>query len=145
MKKLILFSFFILVAAGLRAEITFSDLSFDAALEQAKKTKKVVMVDYYTDWCGWCKVLDKKTYTDANVGKYANSDFVSLKINAEKGEGIALAKKSKVQGFPTIVFYNENGEEVHRVVGYQEADKFLQSMKIAAANSETSLKRKATN
>lgn len=145
MKKLILFSVFMLAVSALRAEITFSDLSFDAAIEQAKKTKKVVMVDYYTDWCGWCKVLDKKTYTDAEVSKYANSDFVSLKVNAEKGEGVALSKKSKVQGFPTIVFYNENGEEVHRVVGYQEADKFLQSMKIAAANSETSLKRKATN
>lgn len=142
MKKLLLFLVLSLSVQTLRAEVTFSDLSFDAAIAQAKKAKRVVMVDYYTDWCGWCKVLDKKTYSDANVGKYATSDFVSLKINAEKGEGIALAKKSKVQGFPTIVFYNGDGEEVHRVVGYQEAEKFLQSMKIAVSNSEASLKRK---
>lgn len=145
MKKLFLLVTVLFFGVGLRAEVVFSELSFDDAVKQAKKDKKVIMVDYYTDWCGWCKVLDKKTYSDVAVGEYAKTSFVSLKINAEKGEGISLSKKHKVQGFPTIVFYNENGEEVHRVVGYQEADRFLQSMKIAYQNNETSLKRKATN
>jgi thiol:disulfide interchange protein len=116
---------------GANAEVKFNDLSFSNALKEAKKANKVVMVDFYTDWCGWCKVLDRKTYSDEEVGKFADAKLVSLKINAEKGEGTELTKKHKITGFPTIIFFDADGAEVHRVVGYQEAKAFLASMKIA--------------
>jgi thiol:disulfide interchange protein len=128
-----------------QAEVTFSKASFSEALKLAKEQKKAIMIDYYTDWCGWCKVLDKKTYTDSEVGKYADENFISLKIDAERGEGVELSKRSKIQGFPTIIFYNESGEEIHRVVGYQDAKRFLESMKVAISNHTAIKKKKAAN
>ena len=86
------------------------------------------MVDYYTSWCGWCKRLDRDTYSSDEIGKYADENIVSLKLNAEAGEGIGLAKKSGISGFPTIIFYNADGKEIHRVVGYKPAPGFMQEM-----------------
>lgn len=113
------------------AQVKFADVSFADAQKQAAKEKKLIMVDYYTDWCKWCKVLDQRTYMDRAVGDFANERYVSIKVNAEKGEGIALAKKNGVEGYPTIVFYDSKGKEVERVVGYQDGEKFLRSLKAA--------------
>ena len=137
MKKIVGFFAFILVvslATASFAEVTFVNLSFADALKQAKKENKLVMVDYYTTWCGWCKVLDKKTYSNQAVGEYADANLVSLKIDAEKGEGVELVRKSKIQGYPTIIFYDGDGKEVSRVVGYVEASAFLERMKMAVSN-----------
>ena len=144
MKKNIFAAFviaFVSFAVFANAEVKFNDLSFANAIKEAKKTHKVVMIDFYTDWCGWCKVLDRKTYSDEEVGKFADAKFVSLKINAEKGEGVDLTKKYKIQGFPTIIFFDADGVEVNRVVGYQDAKAFLASMKIATAEK---LEKKAS-
>ena len=91
------------------------------------------MVDFYTDWCGWCKVLDQKTYTDARVIKTTGAGFVAVKVNAEK-EGIALAKKYKVSGFPTILFLNPStGEVVSQVVGYAPPAPFVDELQAAVS------------
>src|SRR5262245_21847496 len=99
MKKIVgLFAFTVLfvVHSASFAEVTFTNISFAEAIKQAKKEKKLVMVDYYTTWCGWCKVLDKKTYSNQAVGEYADANMISLKIDAEKGEGIELTKRSSI-------------------------------------------------
>jgi thioredoxin-related protein len=127
------------------AQVQFVESSFADAQKQAAKEKKLIMVDYYTDWCKWCKVLDQRTYIDREVGKYANEHFVNLKINAEKGEGIALAKKNGVQGYPTIAFYDAKGKEVDRVVGFQDAEKFLRSLKTAKEGGISAILNKLQN
>jgi thioredoxin-related protein len=124
------------------AQVKFDDLSFADAQKQATKEKKLIMVDYYTDWCKWCHVLDQRTYNQFEVGKFANENFVNLKINAEKGEGIALAKKNGVSGYPTIAFYDAKGKEVSRVVGFQDAEKFLRSLKVAKEGGMTTILEK---
>ena len=96
------------------------------------------MVDYYTTWCGWCKRLDRDTYSSDEIGKYADENIISLKLDAEKGEGNTLATKSKISGFPTIIFYNAEGKEIHRVVGYKPAPAFIQEMMKAVDNNEKS-------
>jgi thiol-disulfide isomerase/thioredoxin len=100
--------------------------SLNEAMAQAKKSNKLVMVDFYTDWCGWCKELDKKTYSDARVGKAA-TQLVSVKVNAEK-EGVDAAKKYKVNGFPTILFLAPNGDVAGRIGGYMPPEPFMAEM-----------------
>lgn len=124
------------------AQVKFADLSFADAQKQAAKENKLIMIDYFTDWCKWCHVLDQRTYNQFEVGKYANEHFVNLKINAEKGEGIALAKKNGVTGYPTIAFYDAKGKEVSRVVGFQDAEKFLRSLKVAKEGGMTTILEK---
>src|SRR5579872_2413756 len=122
----------VIVLCGMAsAQVTFDTVSFALAQQKAAAAHKYIMADVYTDWCYWCKVLDKNTYSTKSVGEYANNNYVAIKINAEKGDGVDFAKQFGVRGYPTILFLDEKGKEVDRVVGYQPADKFLASMKTA--------------
>lgn len=96
---------------------------YPSAVKQAKASKKVIMIDFYTDWCGWCKKLDSDTYSNAEVAKLSEQ-FVSVKLNAEK-EGADQAKKYAVRGFPTILFVNAAGQVQGKLVGYLAPKDFI--------------------
>jgi thiol:disulfide interchange protein len=96
------------------------------ALARASGEKKLVMVDFYTDWCRWCKRMDQTTFADANVQR-ALRRVVSVKLNAEK-DGRAAAARFSVDGYPTIVFLNARGGEVGRIPGYLEPGPFLEEL-----------------
>jgi thiol:disulfide interchange protein len=103
--------------------------SMAAALSRASSDHKPVMVDFYTDWCGWCKRLEGTTLTDARVLR-ALDRFVVVKLNAEK-DGRPEADRFGVRGYPTIVFLDATGKEIGRIPGYLEADGFLQELEDA--------------
>ena len=63
------------------------------ALEQAPKTDKKIILDVYTDWCGWCKVMDKKTYANENVARYINDRYYAVKFNAESEKDVTFNGK----------------------------------------------------
>ena len=113
MKQLVMM--ILLVSVGF-AEIHWFDGSFADAQKQAND--KMIMIDFYTDWCVWCKRLDADTYSDKFVVKWADENLISLKIDAEKGEGIELTKKYNATGFPTILFTDSDGNEIDRIVGH---------------------------
>ncbi|HEY3875644.1 MAG TPA: thioredoxin fold domain-containing protein [Candidatus Kapabacteria bacterium] len=127
------------MAISASAEVHFQNLSFEDAKALAVKEHKTVMIDFYTTWCGWCKTLDKNTYTDESVSKLAAEKFIALKIDAEKGEGIALSKQYKVTGYPTILFFDKKGNMIERIGGYQPPGQFLRSMQTAAAGGSKAL------
>jgi len=85
------------------------------------------MVDFYTDWCGWCRRLDETTYSDADVRR-ALGGVVAVKLNAEK-EGRREAARYRVQGYPTILFLSADGKEVGRIGGYLPPRPFLEELK----------------
>jgi thioredoxin-related protein len=120
------------VAGTASAEVHFRDISFDQAKALAAKEHKAIMVDFYTTWCVWCKTLDRNTYSDENVGKIADAKFISVKIDAEKGEGKTLAKTYGISGYPTIMFFDKDGKEIDRVVGYEDASRFARSLENAS-------------
>ena len=96
--------------------------NFQNALEEARVERKFVMVDFYTGWCYWCKVLDAKTYTDQGVCNTAASRLVSVKIDAEAERG--LAAKYGVRAFSTVVFLNPDGSLREQIRGFQPPDAF---------------------
>ncbi len=100
--------------------------SYSDAAAVAKSGNRLIMVDFYTDWCHWCKVLDKETYTDSRVIALSRR-LVPVKINAEK-EGVAQAKKYHITGYPTILFLTADGAVAGKIVGYQAAAAFADSM-----------------
>jgi len=103
--------------------------SYDMALAKAKKDKKLVMVDLYTDWCGWCKKLDKDTYTDKDVEAKLAKDFVAVKLNPEKSADIAkLSQRFGTRGYPHIVFVNTDGNMVSEIGGYLPPKDFLKEL-----------------
>ena len=91
-------------AAPRKPEIPWAK-TYSEAVARARAEKKLVMVDVYTDWCFWCKVLDEKTYPDPTVVKKA-AQFVAVKINAEAEgkDNKDVAERYKIDGFPTILF-----------------------------------------
>jgi len=100
---------------------------YDQALARARDENKPILVDFYTDWCGWCKKLDAETYGNETVAALLNEGFVCLKVDAE--EHVDLAEEYNVVGYPTILFLSPDGEEIGRIVGYEPPDKFLQDAK----------------
>jgi len=125
------------------ADVQFQQITFAEAQTQAQAQHKFIMVDVYTDWCYWCKVLDKQTYSAKDVGDYAGANFISVKINAEKGDGVPFAQTNGVHGYPTIIFFDADGKEVDRVVGYQPAETFLVSLQTARAGGISGLEKSA--
>jgi len=105
--------------------IQFSHGSWDEIMALAKKSNKMIFVDCYTSWCGPCKQLSKEVFPVKEVGAYFNQHFVSVKIDMEKGEGKQLKDDFQVNAFPTMIFFNNEGKESHRIVGYRTTDKLL--------------------
>ncbi|HCA05798.1 thioredoxin family protein [Chryseobacterium sp.] len=147
MKKLAIFSSLFIAAVAFAQGIKFEDNNFAAILAKAKKENKLVFVDAYASWCGPCKLMVKNIFPLQAVGDFYNSHFVNAKIDMEKGEGIGLAKKYNVKAFPTYLFINGDGEEVHRTLGYVEEKDFIQFAKDAEDPNKrlTALKQKFEN
>lgn len=132
MKRLVAVTivFFLTLAAGAFAAVDWEH-NYDTGLEKAKKDKKLVMVDMYTDWCGWCKKLDKDTYSDKDVGNKVAKDFVAVKLNPEKSpKGATLAKQFGTTGFPHIVFVDAAGNKVSDIKGYLPPKEFLKRLEM---------------
>jgi thiol:disulfide interchange protein len=99
------------------------------ALNRAQHENKAVLVDFYADWCVWCRRLDTTTYRDPAVLAYVNSNLVPVKLNVDARDGQALARQYGVDGLPTIVILGANGKEMGRIPGYLPADRFLDAVR----------------
>ncbi len=106
-------------------EIVWLKGTLEEALEQARKENKLVFVDFWTTWCGWCKKLDHDTYTDPKVIAALNEHYVCLSVDAESKIGAPLARKYSVNGYPTLLFLTTDGLVRERVGGYKPPEKFL--------------------
>ena len=139
MKKLLLIVSVLCLSAtlGFSQGITFEEGAWADVVAKAKAEKKPIFVDLYATWCGPCKIMAKNVFTDDAVGKKYNASFVNYKIDAEKGEGLTLAKKYGIKGYPTFIFVDPSSEkEIYRVMGSMppaefnaEADKALEKAK----------------
>lgn len=111
----------------------------EAIALNAKQPRKIIM-DVYTDWCGWCKVLDKKTFSHPYIAKYLNENFYPVKFNAEQVEDVVYmgtTYKNRAQGehsahdfiialtqgklsYPTMIFFDEQSKPLTILPGFQE-------------------------
>lgn len=106
------------LSLGLQAEkIEFRDLSFKEGLAAAAAEGKPVFIDCYTTWCGPCKWMTANIFTEASVAKYYNENYVCLKIDMEKGEGVDIAKKYGIRAYPTLLYLDDKGERLLVSVG----------------------------
>ena len=65
-------------------------MTFEEAVEKSKTEKRKIFIDVFTDWCGWCKVMDKNTFPDSEVAKLLNEKFYPVKLNAEQTNDIVF-------------------------------------------------------
>lgn len=109
--------------------VNFRPLSYAEAMELAAKENKMIFIDFYTTWCGPCKRMSKEVFPQQEVGEYFNRTFISLKLDAEKENGLELARKYAVKAFPAFVVLSPDGTEVFRTSGYCPADEFVEKIR----------------
>ncbi|SEI90717.1 Thioredoxin-related protein [Cyclobacterium xiamenense] len=130
----------LLVSTQLKAqaqEITW--YSFEEVIDKVETTPKMILIDVYTDWCGWCKKMDKETFTDKEVIAYVNENFYAVKLNAEdskkkfefRGREYSeedMARAMRVQSYPNFVIMDAAMENITQLPGYREAKPFVSSL-----------------
>ncbi len=121
MKKILLPLMLLIGITGYSQGVKFSEGSFEEAKKEAAAAKKMIFTDFYTDWCAPCKKMSQTIFPLAGVGSYFNANFITFKVNAEKGEGIALAKKYGVSEYPTFIFFTPEGEVIYRFMGTRDS------------------------
>lgn len=119
-------------------------LTFEEAVEKSKTEKRKIFIDVYTDWCGWCKVMDKKTFSEPAVAKLLNEKYYPVKFNAEQREDVtfrgttfrfvpygskgthqlAASLLQNQLSYPSVVFLNEDFAIMHIQKGYTQAPDF---------------------
>ncbi|WP_322047162.1 protein-disulfide reductase DsbD [Paraburkholderia sp. J67] len=107
--------------------LSFAPVRSSAQLDAALKTAgKPSMLDFYADWCVSCKEMEKFTFSDARVqARLAQLGLLRADVTANSTDDQALLKRFGLFGPPGIIFFDAKGNEVLRVVGYENADKFL--------------------
>ena len=104
--------------------------SWEEIKAKAKKENKFILLDCYTDWCGWCKVMDKETFKDQAVVDELTANFICFKREMEKEEeGRLLALKFHVRYFPTQLFFSPDGKLISFDEGYSDGPGFLALLK----------------
>jgi thioredoxin-related protein len=117
-------------------------ISFKEAYELNQKAPRKMVIDVYTSWCGWCKVMDQRTFSQPAIIDYVNKNYYAVKLDAEQKEDITVGNQTfKFQGqahelainllqgkmgYPTTVFMNEKGEVIQPISGYLEPRMFHQ-------------------
>lgn len=150
--KVIFFLFFFILFSALESvqaqESTGASpvkwMTFEQAVERAKSEKRKIFIDVYTDWCGWCKVMDKNTFADPAVAKLLNEKFYPVKFDAEQTADVvfngttfkfvpygnkgthqlAAALLNNQLSYPTVTFLEEDFTAVYPLAGYRKPEEF---------------------
>lgn len=130
--------------------------TFQEAVELSKKEKKKIFIDVYTSWCGWCKTLDKNTFSNAILAKYINQKYYAVKMDAEMKDTIVFNNYTFVNpnpqnprsthqiatslldnkmGYPSMVFLDDNFNKLFVLQTYLTPDKLEPYVKIIGDNA----------
>jgi thiol-disulfide isomerase/thioredoxin len=116
---------FVVAQASDSVKVKFASGPWEVVLSEARKSNRPIFVDFYTTWCGPCIKMDKQAFPNVRVSQLFNANFVNYKVNAEKGEGVNLAKSYGVTAYPTLIFVSPTGEVVYRTEGYESVEHLL--------------------
>lgn len=144
-----------LVSLGISQAQEIKWMSMNEALEAQKKQPKKILMDAYTTWCGPCKLMDQKTFTNKDVVKYVNKHFYAVKFNAEGTEEVKykdfnytnpnydperkgrnsqhfFANALKINGYPSLVFFDEKSNVIAPIMGYRTPEQLEIYLKMMA-------------
>lgn len=129
----IVFILFVLVLPS-TAQIRFFKGTLAEAQQKAREEKKLLFVDFYTTWCGPCKMMAREVFPLPELGGYFNQHYVACQLDAEKEVDKTILKKYGVNAFPCMVFMDAEGKELKKVVGVVAPGILLSEAKVAAGD-----------
>jgi uncharacterized protein YyaL (SSP411 family) len=123
--------------------------TWNEGFQAAKNSNKIAIIDVYTDWCHWCKVMDKNTYTNDSVIMLINNFFVPIKFNPEKAgsyivesdtiDGRSLLNAlsgGQSSGYPTTYFFLPSTNQIFQQPGYIEPKQFIELLENVVAKNK---------
>lgn len=139
--KALVFGIFLMGTYVASAQEEVEWLSFEEAVAKSKEEPKKLLIDIYTDWCGWCKKMDREAYSNPELVSYINANYYPVKFNAEQKESIefdghtfkfvaqgrrgvhelAAALTNNKLSYPTTVFMDEKFRIIQSLPGYRDA------------------------
>jgi thioredoxin-related protein len=161
-KLFVILFFFIELAAApviLGAQDKVDWISWEEAVEKSRKQRRKIVVDVYTDWCGWCRKMDKATFSQIPIATYLNENYYAIKFNAEYETPIQLKGveykfvPSGMRGYhelavhllqgkmsyPSVVFLDEDFNIIQAIPGFQNAETFEMIIAYFGTNSHRQL------
>ena len=138
-KHLLYFLFLPLALCAQSIKFDTSSNNWQEVLAKAQKLNKPIFVDVYTDWCGPCKWMDQNVFNAPSVAKFFDSNFLSVKIDGEKGYGPGFAQLNSINSYPTYLFFSPKGELVLTGLGSKPADVFIKSANNALENLKSGI------
>ena len=146
MKKLLIITLLAFIGTSAFAQEKIQWISFEDAVERCAKAHKMVFIDVYTDWCGWCKRMDQSTFANPVIAKYMNDHFYCVKFDAERQDTISFQGRQFVgsmrpdgrkgshqlansllkgkMSYPSYVIMNEGMRTLQVIGGYQTEQQF---------------------
>lgn len=106
--------------------IQFNEDAWAEILQLAKAENKPIFLDVYASWCGPCKALKHRTFPDASAGEYFNENYINVTLDAEKGEGIKIARQLRVDAYPSLYILNPNGEALLLSQGFHSPEELIE-------------------
>lgn len=147
-KYISLISLSLFLSCNAYSQTTVKWMSLEDAIEKSKTEKRKIFIDIYTDWCGWCKVMDRETFKNPCIANYLNRNFYPVRFNAEQKKDIlfkgtvysyiksgnsgyhsfaAAIMRGKLS-YPTSVFLDENLDLIQPLPGYLTINEFEKIM-----------------
>jgi thioredoxin-related protein len=119
-------------------EVQVNWVTLAQAQQLARDNAKPIFIDFTAEWCGWCKVMDRNTFSDAEVASFMNENFYAVRLDYDSKEKLdffgeqmtarELGTKYRVPGLPTILLLSSDSKKSKKLVGYKQPEPFLKGL-----------------
>jgi len=119
---------FVVFSNQAEAQIKFQSLSLEEAKSAARSEDKLIFIDFWATWCKPCIAMERETFSDKEVGRAINENFIPLKLDVDYFENMDIKEKYNVGVMPTILIINADGEVQNRLMGQKSPESLMSEL-----------------